>query len=57
MNKYTVSEATLLALLNYLATRPYTEVFKLVPLLQVPNVELVAETTARVVEDNTSQAV
>lgn len=43
MKKYLVQETTLLEILKYLATRPYTEVYKLVPLLQTPNVELDVE--------------
>ena len=39
MNKYAVSEESLTAILNYLATRPYVEVYKILPLLQEPNIE------------------
>lgn len=43
MKKYLVKEDTLLEVLNYFKNRPYVEVFKLVPKLQVPEVEEVPE--------------
>jgi len=43
MTKYAVSEESLNSILNYLASRPFAEVYKIVPLLQVPNVELLAQ--------------
>lgn len=43
MKQYLVKEETLLEILRYFATKPYAEVFKLVPKLQVPEVEEVPE--------------
>lgn len=43
MKSYAVSEDTLNEVLQYLATRPYAEVYKFLTKLQVPSVQEIKE--------------
>ena len=43
MKHYKVEEKTINDILNYLAGRPYHEVFQLIPQLQLPKIEEIKE--------------
>ena len=43
MKNYSVPEQTLSEILTYLATKPYAEVYKIVPKLQIPQVTEIVE--------------